>query len=1326
MQLLMSRLSTDKTTSNDDPENQTSNLILELIGDYDAIGYKPGTAEYASLVQALSHEVGREKDALQLLDDIVNSSEIGPFVRVSRRRSSKSIPIHQRILTDAEIERIDKSLLEADRQQHQTQQHYKDDKDDSISAADISDLSDSRDPDRVQQLVLERRRQRQQQQQLKSNQRGNALLVSRLLYHAAMNGFAQIYHVRGVVDVLGRMLETATCVPFRIARHMMPNNDTWDIVGKVLVRQRDRPTFVKIWIEFMSRGARPPASLSRSLVQMLVRQSCLEQAVWVMRISRCLPDVGDRLPMSSHAEDRVPWDLKVQTMYVASALDAATSLDSTLMTREDAMIQGKAAAQLPLLAPPDADMYSYLIGGAVRAKNTKLAEHLFGELVDAGAAPDGATYGHLAAMYANKGQIERVFIIARDMMVRRYQLLARESVQQGRSMTPAALDALKLKIHRHALRLQADIECIAPLLQLYVQGNREKEALLLLRSWNRIYQQHVPAEKLALALLRVYKSPEDSASVDGLLPRLVRKLEEDQPHHGQERGHGQGGEQAALTMQPAAGADAARLLGMYMETIKTHIRAHNLPGIISALREIEGHGLQPSHAIWDMAMRGFLREQALDLFDTTHAYLRNTLSMPLSLPLYSMWMRSLRNHGDVAGVQSAFDELLELGQIPTQQHYLYLVQTYAYNGWIERAMSIIDGLRRPQSQLRPGLNLNIAAIEAQVACGNLDRAEAELRYLLDTTPLPKSSIPARPFNYLIIGYLYSGNGRSAMSVYEKMLRLGVKPDTYTFAILMHSYSLAKDLDNCMRVFNEMIRIGVSPDLVVYTILISTFGAARKAGSAELVFNQVAQEQDMSRSQMGSSNPNSPFASAPGAAIAEDALDIYAEDPGRENWSALLSTASNTSAGSGSLPEQMRVQSFFNLDPIIYIAMLKVYQRVQRPMKALATWDRLIKNFPVVQWNSREGGVMSKTLHFTAQFHLPAWTLLLQTVRHSIGVPRVLTRSYLMMNYFVAPIYPPVMSDVLLKRRGIKEYIRGFDGKGSEDTAIRAFSRNMVMRAQLVDVVEAELDENIAVDHKFCVRQRHLQPRPVFYPEEAFSDYDYWAPHGASLSQDMPISAPDDGAASSKQPTSDPDTELFDSDGQFITSTAQEIAANVSQRWYDLEKSGFKFNNIHVAIYLPCMLLGRQYAELARFLSVVQPQSSEIDESSPENVNYRYCNIAIPPYVTAMLVRQIKVLRRQLLVDRDKRIILDALLSRDSSLHQEYRKSTRGKSVDAKRSEDVMQVMRERQSIHAERELAWSDEIAMIKKVALVWLSHASGAEEARFIRRAIEDVDRLL
>ncbi|KAJ2854527.1 hypothetical protein FB639_006358, partial [Coemansia asiatica] len=239
-----------------------------------------------------------------------------------------------------------------------------------------------------------------------------------------MRGFAQIYHVRGVLEVLTRMLENAACVPFRLARHLMPNKETWDIVGEVLVRQRDRPTFVKTWINFISRGARPPLEFSQKLVQMLVRQSCLEQAIWVMRISRSLPDVGNQLPASPHAKNHVPWDLRVQIMYVASALEAATSFDSITMTRKDALRQGKAAAQLPLIAPPDLDMHTHLIGGAVREKNDRLAEHLFRELVDAGIAPDGTTYGHLAAMYADRDQIGRVFVIVRGMLVRRYQLLA--------------------------------------------------------------------------------------------------------------------------------------------------------------------------------------------------------------------------------------------------------------------------------------------------------------------------------------------------------------------------------------------------------------------------------------------------------------------------------------------------------------------------------------------------------------------------------------------------------------------------------------------------------------------------------------------------------------------------------------------------------------------------------------------------------------------------------------------------------------------------------------------------------------------------------------
>ncbi|KAJ2877697.1 hypothetical protein IWW38_006511, partial [Coemansia aciculifera] len=322
--------------------------------------------------------------------------------------------------------------------------------------------------------------------------------------------------------------------------------------------------------------------------------------------------------------------------------------------------------------------------------------------------------------------------------------------------------------------------------------------------------------KFARALLEVYQRPSDSASAERLVESVVSQFSADKAALADRESSRHG------LAADDAGADTDSALQVFAQAIKTQTRARNIPGVVQVLKEMAKCNIQPPFHIWDLVMRSFLREQAIDLFDTVHAYLRDTLKLPLTLPLYSLWMRSLRNHGDVVSVQAAFDELLELGQIPTQQHYLILVQAYAYNGWVERAVSIVENLRKPYSVLRPGLGLNIAVVEAYVASGNMERAEAELHYLLENTRLARDRIPARPFNYLIIGHLHYGNGARAMQTYEDMGRLGIKPDVYTFSILMHSYALSRDLDNCMRVFNEMARVGIAPDLVIYTILIWAF------------------------------------------------------------------------------------------------------------------------------------------------------------------------------------------------------------------------------------------------------------------------------------------------------------------------------------------------------------------------------------------------------------------------------------------------------------------------------------------------------------------------
>ncbi|KAJ1731003.1 hypothetical protein LPJ61_002743 [Coemansia biformis] len=1311
MQRLLKCIASDPGSFYSAGSKPPTDVIVGLIDDYRSLGFELGASEYSSLIRALAAEPGREKEALELVDNIVDNSELAPFLRPRKGKRDQGASVADRIPSDEEIARIDEGQVKA-------------------AAATSGAATGRRAPavngeesgtgaDWIQELVVEQRRARHQ-----GRAQGDERIVriSRSFYHMAMRGFAYVYHVRGVLAILNRMLESATQVPYRIARHLMPNKETWDIVGEVLVRQRDRPTFVRAWIGFLSRGSRPPTGLTQGLVRLLVSQSCVEQAIWVMCISRCLPDNGERSTQPPFSEDTVPWELKVQTMHVASALEAASALDVTHMTPLDALAQGRVAVQLPVLGKPDPEIYAHLIGGAVRMKSAKLAERLFQELVDAGVAPAGATFGHLASLYADRRQTSRVFLIVREVLVQQHKRMVSDELADGSITLAEAQERISRSVRRKASLLRVDVECIVPLLRFYLQSGRDSEALSLLRSWDMIYAHHIPAEKLALALARVYNRSEDAPIAEDIIQRMRDALARDKDSAPAAEGdnqqeqpisHAQGAA-ASPAAGVAAGADTGVMLQAYLQAIQTHFKARNIPGVIQVLRDITASGHQPPYGMWETIMRGLLREQAFDLFDAVHVYLRDTLRMPLSMPLYSMWMRSLRNHGDVVGTQAAFDEMISMGQVPNQQHYQYLVQVYAYDGWIEQAVAIVSSLRRPNSSLRAGLGIDVAAIEAYVACGDMERAEVELRYLLDNTHLPTNRIPARPFNYLIIGYLHAGNGRKAMRMYEEMVRLGVRPDVYTFAVLMQSYAVANDLANCMRVFNEMVRVGIAPDIVVYTIMICAFGAAKKVLNAEIVFRQILREQAWARSQIAGQGLTR--ADAPLSNTSLEALDAYADALSAAEPSE---TQPFADAGSSSPEEQLRLRGFFNLDPVVYIAILIVYRRSGRTMNALATWERMISNFPIVQWNPRQGGIASKSLHFTGRFHIPAWTLLLRTARESIGVTSAAANLTTYARYFVTPLYPAAVAAAMDRRWRQKQAIMRHSGEGSWDPAATARNPSDRMKARLhaVNDIEKELDARTAIDRSFCIHQRYRTSLPALDRMEPFAGFSYWLPNGIDLSAldaDPAASAQADAStpandneapATQSPPSAMPSLPSFmTKKGRHAKESAQGIAAIVARQWRSLEDNMFKFTNIHVAEYIPCMLVGRQYDDLLRFLSLVEPApGSDVSENTPgPPANYRYRNIAIDEYLTRLLVRQFQVVRSQLLAERERRTLLAALLDTSSDLAVCYTRESMYGYVSKQRSDDERQVMHERMVIHCERELSWAGELQMLVDVARAW------------------------
>ncbi|KAJ1768849.1 hypothetical protein IW140_005445 [Coemansia sp. RSA 1813] len=1318
-QRLAKRISCDTSLISTSTEEQASDMIVQLITDYGPLGFIPGLSEYSSLVRSLAREPGKELEVIQLLDDVVKISNINPFVKqLGKGEDMQRLPVADRIPSEEEIQRIEESLIREERGISTGTEFSEKGQDirtermkDSIIEDEIEHEMDilnvgkqyhaesNLELDRIQRLVVEKRRQRLASKRQSSE---NKVDISRYLFHMAMRGFGQIYHVRGVMEVLNKMLNLATQVPFRIACHLIPNEETWNIVSDVLLRQRDRPTFVKTWIGFLSRGARPPVGLTRLLIQTLVRQSFVEQAVWVMRISRSLPDVGKVLPKTPHAETHIPWDLKVQIMYVASALSAATSYDMTLMTYSDAMTQGKAAAQLPLLSPPDLEMYAYLIGGAVRVDNERIAKHLFQELVDAGISPSGATYGHLARLYAQKGDTKRVFLIVRSILLRKHQFIAQERLLQGTLSAPSKQAQYKRYVLQQSSLLKADVHCLAPLLMLYLQQGSEDETLALLRSWNITYGKYVSAEQFGLALLKVYNQPEDTIRVNKLLQRVLDHI----PSNDRDRDTADTGSDAD-TVIPSSGSATLRMQA-FTDTIKTHLQARNLLGVVGVLRMMAEENLQPSYYILEIVMHGFLKEQALDLFDAMHAYFRDRLGMPLSLTLYSSWMRTLRNHGDIPGVQAAFDELVELGQIPNHQHYLYLVQAYAYGGWVERAVSIVYNMRKPKSSVRPGLNLNIAVIEAYVACGKLENAESELRYLLETSPIPQNHIPARPFNYMIIGHLFEGSGRKAMHMYEEIIRLGIKPDVYTFAILMHSYTLAGDLKSCMRVFNEMIRMGIEPDLVVYTILICAFGTKQKVENAEAVFEQISREQEWAQSQH-SEHAGRLSAQEIGNS-SSDALDLYAENPQRKDLPEIIDAFE---IGNSDMSERLRINSFYNLNPVVYIAMLKVYRRAGKPLRALATWDRLIRNYPVVQWNPRKGGMLSKSMRYTGQFHLIAWTILLRTIRPTTGFHRVVKKLWVMSDYLISPTYPAAMRVSLDKRRLQKDLMFSMFEQSPIAPEVAELSNRMNIRSEMVKSLETELDMHLSTNRKFYVHKREQSATPTAGKQTSFSDFEYWMPQEldkpafyAALGQ-----LPQKRSASADH-IEGSSPEFLKDDGEFDSATAKGIAVYIVGQWRKLEKDGFKFNNIHVSEYIPCILLGQQYDEAIRFLSLVKPLSE------PSLENYRYYNLKITRRVSQLLVRLIRIVRHRLLGEKERRILLEILVDQDGPRYQDFVSQCPSRHLRMERSSDEIQVMHERLAVHIEQENGWFHDLSKLVEIATMWQKLVSTEEEMQYIFKA--------
>ncbi|KAK4385227.1 Pentatricopeptide repeat-containing protein, chloroplastic [Sesamum angolense] len=93
------------------------------------------------------------------------------------------------------------------------------------------------------------------------------------------------------------------------------------------------------------------------------------------------------------------------------------------------------------------------------------------------------------------------------------------------------------------------------------------------------------------------------------------------------------------------------------------------------------------------------------------------------------------------------------------------------------------------------------------------------------------------FNSLFLILLKRGRVAMVFELYDEMLRTyGVKPDLYTFNILIRGFCVNSMVDEAFRMFKEMERFECEPDLITYNTIVDGLCRAGKVNVARNVVN----------------------------------------------------------------------------------------------------------------------------------------------------------------------------------------------------------------------------------------------------------------------------------------------------------------------------------------------------------------------------------------------------------------------------------------------------------------------------------------------------------
>lgn len=234
-------------------------------------------------------------------------------------------------------------------------------------------------------------------------------------------------------------------------------------------------------------------------------------------------------------------------------------------------------------------------------------------------------------------------------------------------------------------------------------------------------------------------------------------------------------------------------------------------------KQMRESGVLPNAVTWNAMITGYIQngdeDQALDLF-----HMMENWGVKRDTASWNALIAGYLHHGQKDKALRIFRKMQFSGFKPNPITILSILPACANLIAIKKLKEIHCCVLR--SSLESEVSVANSVIDTYAKCGSIKYSKS----IFDAMP----SMDIITWNTLATGYVLHGCSTEAIELFERMRKLGYKPNRSTFASIISAYGLAKKVDEGKRIFALMTEeYQIIPCLDHYIAMVNLYGRSGK-------------------------------------------------------------------------------------------------------------------------------------------------------------------------------------------------------------------------------------------------------------------------------------------------------------------------------------------------------------------------------------------------------------------------------------------------------------------------------------------------------------------